>query len=64
MFQHKFGSFPSALNHFLNLFPQITKKIAKIEIVQKIAKEWVKFQNFAISDLHQHIIHQKKGFFM
>ena len=56
--------FQLILAFFRIFFPQITKKNAKIENVLKIAKKWAKFQNFAIFDLHQHMIHQKKAFFM
>jgi len=50
---------------FLGIFfPQITKKCENWKSYQNIAKKWVKFQNFAIFDLYQHIINQRKAFFM
>ena len=64
MFPHNFGSFPTDLSLFQNFFSTNHKKNAKIENILKIAKKWAKFQNFTILDQNQHIMHQKKAFFM
>ena len=64
LFPHKFGSFSTDLSLFGNFFSTNHIKMRKIKILPKIAKKWVKFQNFAIFDLYQHIIHERKAFFM
>ena len=64
MFPHNFGSFPTDLSLFQNFFSTNHKKNAKIENILKIAGKLAKFQNFKIFDLRQHIIHQKKAFFL
>ena len=62
MFPHKSWSFQLIWAFFRFFFPQITKQIAKIEDVLRIAKKSVKFQNFLIFYLPQLIIHHKKAF--